>query len=162
MVNKVNINDIAWQQSEDNHFSAVRKPLAREAGGEMLGCSLYKLQPGDKAFPFHCHHANEEAIFVLSGKGTLRLSDQQLPIVKDDYIALPKGSKNAHQVINTSADELVYLCFSTMIQPDVMEYPDSGKLGFMTGSPPGGIKNEQSLKAFFFRNDAVDYFAGEE
>ncbi|MCD6056335.1 MAG: hypothetical protein K0R12_1297, partial [Gammaproteobacteria bacterium] len=31
----------------------------------------------------------------------------------------------------------MYLCFSTLIEPDVMEYIDSNKVGVKVGSAPG-------------------------
>lgn len=106
----------------------------------MLGASLYKLAPGKKAFPYHCHYANEKAIFIISGKGTIRIGDEEVSIEKNDYIALPPGVEYAHQVINTSNESLEYLCISTMIELKVMEYPDSKKVGVMTGTPPGRKK----------------------
>lgn len=161
MDSKINIEDIEWKESTQEGFSSFRKQLAMNAGGEKLGVSLYKLLPGNKAFPFHCHHANEEAIFVLSGEGTLRLNDQTISIKANDYVAFPCGTGHAHQVINTSNESLIYLCISTMIEPDVMEYPDSDKIGLMLGSPPGGEKNQKSHKGFYRKTSAVPYFDGE-
>ena len=162
MDKKINIDDIKWQESKQTGFSFFRKPLGASAGGEMLGTGLFKLLPGNKAFPYHCHHANEEAIFVLSGSGTLRINDKKVPITENDYIALPRGSEYAHQVINTSDDVLMYLCISTMIEPDVMEYPDADKIGVMAGTPPGSPKSKQSYKGFFRKNSAVSYYDGEK
>ena len=160
MSNKVNVNKIDWQKSGQGQFSALRKQLAIQTGGEKLGASLYKLFPGEKAFPFHCHYANEEAIFVLQGRGTLRINDHKMPIVEYDYIALPCGM--AHQIINTSDQELIYLCSSTMIEPDVMEYFDSNKIGVMTDSAPGGKKTQNSYKAFFQKQNEVTYYEDEK
>lgn len=162
MNNKISIKDIEWQESTQGNFSSYRKPLGAKAGGKMLGASLYKLLPGKKAFPFHCHYANEEAILVLDGNGTLRINDKEISIHENDYIALPCGREHAHQITNTSNESLTYLCLSTMIEPDVMEYPDSEKLGVMRGSPPGGEKNQQSYKGFYRKNSAVSYYDGEE
>jgi len=162
MSGKININDIEWQETCEGNFASFRKQLGLKAGGKMLGTSLYKLSPGKKAFPFHCHHANEEAIFVLSGNGTLRLGDKDILIEEKDYIALPRGRNHAHQVINTSGGELIYLCISTMIEPDVMEYPDSDKVGVMIGTPPGGEKKPEGYKGFYLKKSAVSYYDREE
>ncbi len=161
MCKKVNIADIEWHESTQDDFSYLRKQLGSKAGGKMLGASLYKLAPGKKAFPFHCHYANEEAILIISGKGTVRIGSEETPIVKNDYIALPSGAEYAHQVINTSSEALEYLCISTMIDPEVMEYPDSKKIGIMTESPPGGDKKSSSYKAFFQKNTDVPYYEDE-
>lgn len=132
---KININEIEWQQSKPHgDFQYARKSLTQAASGKMLGASIYQLLPGKKAFPFHFHHANEEAILILKGSGTLRLGNEKIPVAEGDYIALPIGPEHAHQLINTSSESLEYLCFSTMIVPEVSEYPDSKKLGAIVGS----------------------------
>lgn len=161
MKNIINVNDIEWQESTHENFSHFRKSLSNNSAGKMIGTSLYKLLPGNKAFPFHCHYGNEEAIFILSGNGTLRLGDEKIIIKENDYVALPPGREYAHQVINTSNEELIYLCISTMIVPDVMEYPDSDKVGIMTGSPPGGEKTKKRQE-FYQKNSAVSYFKDEK
>lgn len=159
--NIVNINNVAWEQDEHEDFFYSRKHLTQLVGGEMLGASLYKLMPGKKAFPYHFHYANEEAILVLEGSGTLRLNDEKVPIIKGDYIALPKGAVHAHQIINTSNDPLIYFCFSTMVHPDVTEYPDSQKIGVSAGVAPGGDHTKSHLKKYFLKNADVPYFEGE-
>ncbi len=161
MKNKVSINDLDWQESSHGEFVVRRKSLSNSAGGKRLGASLYELAPGKKAFPFHCHHNNEEAVLVLRGNGTLRLPNKTIAITENDYIALPCGHEHAHQIINTSEAMLSYLCISTMQSPDVVEYPDSDKIGVMTGSAPGGAKTAESYKAFFRKGAAVPYFEGE-
>ena len=37
----------------------------------------------------------------------------------------------AHQMINTGTLELKYLAISTMLSPEIAEYPDSGKFGVL-------------------------------
>lgn len=160
--NIVNINNLDWQSSEHDDFTYQDKWLAVVTGGEKLGASLYKLMPGKKAFPYHYHYANEEAIFILEGSGTLRLNNKMISITQGDYIALPVGPDFAHQIINTSESQLVFLCFSTMNHPDVVEYPDSNKVGVTAGIAPGGDTEKVLLKARFRKQDAVDYFDGEK
>jgi hypothetical protein len=49
-----------------------RARLGRQAGAERLGASLFELPPGQAAFPFHFHLANEELLIVIRGRPTLR------------------------------------------------------------------------------------------
>lgn len=158
----MNINDLDWQSNEHGDFAYQDKWLAAATGGEKLGASLYKLMPGKKAFPYHQHYANEEAVFVLEGSGTLRMNNEMIPIAQGDYIALPVGPDHAHQIINTSEKPLLYLCFSTLIYPDVVEYPDSNKLGVTAGIGICGKREKIQLRARFRKQDAVDYFEGEK
>jgi uncharacterized cupin superfamily protein len=48
------------------------------------------------------HLANEEAIYVLEGSGTLRIGGEQVRISKGTYVALPARAKSAHQIVNDS------------------------------------------------------------
>lgn len=157
----VNIDKVDWDNDNYGNFSYSRKHLTPLVNAEMLGASIYKLMPNSKAFPYHFHYANEEAILILEGNGTLRLNDEKISVTKGDYFALGKGPDNAHQMINSSSEPLIYLCFSTMIHPDVVEYPDSNKIGISAGTAPGGNKTKSYLKKYFLKNSDVDYSEGE-
>ena len=159
--NIVNIHDLEWERDEYGDFAYAEKPLRVPAGGEMIGACVYQLMPGKKVCPYHFHYANEEAVFVLEGSGTLRINNEMKPIRQGDYIAFPVGPDHAHQIINTSDKPLIYLCFSTMQHPDVVEYPDSNKVGVTAGVAPGGDRNKLQLKAMFRKHEKVDYFDGE-
>ena len=45
------------------------------AGARELGCTLYEVDPGGQAAPYHMHHANEELLLVLDGVLELRTPD---------------------------------------------------------------------------------------
>lgn len=102
----------------------------------------------------------EEAIYVLSGQGTLRLAGDTHSIEEGDYVALPADESGAHKVINDSDGTLRYLVFSTMDDPDVTVYPDSDKFGVYVGSPPGRT-SDRSLDGYYFIDDSVNYWDGE-
>ena len=121
-------------------------------GAERLGCSLAVVPPGKTMFPYHLHHANEEMFVVLSGHGTLRHDGEEYPIRQGDVIAAPTGS--SHQIQNTSDAELRYLSISTMIWPEVCEYPDSGKIAAIPGPGGGGVHISR-------RDDIKPYWSGE-
>lgn len=162
-VNVVHEDKIEWvEQSHDKSYGLRRKQLGAAAGGSKLGCSLYEVFPGRRSWPYHYHCANEEAIYVLEGTGLLRMGGKEVSISKGDYIALPASLEGAHQVINTSDKPLRYLCFSTMIEPDVIVYPDSDKVGIMAGAAPGGPKEQRTLHMFLRTDAKVDYWEGEK
>ncbi len=156
--NVVHSEDLAWEHRQGGgDFETWRRPLAQEAGGQKLGCSLYRQPPGKKAFPYHCHYAIEEGVYVLSGKADIRIGEETVSIGPGDYVALPTGRAFAHQIVNSGPEDLVYLCFSTMDDPDVVAYPDSDKVGAVAGFASGGDR----LTAFFPRKAAVPYWTGE-
>ena len=76
--------------------------------------------------------------------------------------AVAGGEAGAHQIVNTSDEPLRYLCLSTMVKPDALIYPDSGKIGLFAGSAPGGPKEKRTLHKYLRADAGVDYFEGEE
>lgn len=156
----INEADVEWSELEHGETRFKRKQLAEAAGGEMLGCSLYELPAGHKSWPYHYHTANEEAIYVLRGEGSIRLDGESHDLTAGDYVALPANESGAHRVINDSEETLRYLAISTMEEPDLTVYPDSGKMGVYAGSPPGGRK-ERTLEGYYDIDDDVDYWEGE-
>jgi uncharacterized cupin superfamily protein len=157
----VNVAELEWAVTDHGRFAARRKAFTLPAGGEKLGCSLFQVPPGKTAFPAHLHHGNEEALYVLAGTGTLRLGGAQHAVGPGDYVALPAGGP-AHQLVATGSAPLEYLCFSTMIHPDITEYPDSGKFGLAAGAAPGGDRSRRALSGFYIKGPGVDYYEGEE
>ena len=151
-----------WTTTERGDTAFRRKQLGRAAGSEELGCSLYEVPPGKKSWPYHFHAGNEEAVYVLAGEGAVRTPDGETPISPGSYVALPAGEEGAHRISNTGDEPLRYLAVSTMNDPDVTGYPDSGKLGVFAGAPPGGPSDERIVSGYFREDDAVDYWEGEE
>lgn len=155
--------DLPWTEvTQGPRVAYRRKQLGAAAKGQKLGCSLMELAPGKHAFPLHFHLANEEAYLLLSGTGLLRLGDSTLPVKAGDYVALPPGAQSAHQLLNDGTETLRYLAFSTMVEPDVMVYPDSKKLCVTAGSAPGGDKASRTLFTVLSLSAEVDYWSGEE
>ena len=153
--------DGAASDTEDGRADAQgrfrRKRLGEAAGGDRLGCSLYELPAGARAWPYHYHTANEEAIYVLSGRGTLRLDGDTHQIREGEYVALPADETGAHQVVNDASTPLRYLMISTMVEPDVAVYPDTDSFGVFVGSPPGRSE-ERPLSGFYRIDDDVNYW----
>lgn len=158
----IHTEELPWvEEGAGELFAHRRRHLSRAAGGRSIGCSMYELEPGKTAFPFHYHLGNEEAVFVLEGEATLRLSNEHVRVREGDYVAFPPGEEHAHQLTNTGDRVFRYLVLSTMSHPEVIVYPDSDKVGVMAGAAPGGPKAQRVLTAFFPRRSAVGYYAGE-
>lgn len=158
---RVNEADLDWTEYDRGETAFRRKQLGEAAGGDRLGCSLYELPPGRRSWPYHYHAANEEAIYVLSDAGAVRLDGETHDLGAGDYVALPVGEAGGHRVVNDSEEPLRYLAVSTMNEPDVTIYPESETFGVFVGSPPGG-RDERSLQGYYDVDATVDYWAGEE
>jgi uncharacterized cupin superfamily protein len=159
----LNIADVTL--SDHGHgevFAAKLGQFGPLIGMKQLGCRLVVVPPGKRAWPYHSHHANEELFVILGGEGTLRHGGADYPVKAGDVIACPAGGpETAHQLINTGAAELRYLAISTMVQPEVCEYPDSGKFAIMAGSAPGGDKAARQLWYAGREANSLDYWDGE-
>ena len=128
--------------------------LGRQAGAERLGASLYEADPGQATVPYHWHAGNEEMLIVLRGRPSLRTPDGWRELAEGELVAFPRGERGAHQLVNRSEDKVRFLILSEMRTPEVVSYPDSGKVG--ARSPANGIRLN------FVADDAVDYWHGEE
>ncbi len=159
--NLTNLSQIEPVKVErDDHFGFIKKSLSQATGAEKLGCRYYEVAPGKRAWPYHYHYGNEEAIFILEGEGLLRQADGEHPVKKDDFMTFPVGPEHAHQLINNSSAPLKYLCFSTMIEPDVCVYPYSNKIGVFAVDAPGMPVTEKTLEKFY-KNEELSYYEGE-
>lgn len=152
-----NERDIEWEETAqaDNEFQ--RKQLGEEADGEDLGCSLYELPPEKKSWLYHYHTANEEAVYVLDGTGTLRLDGEEHALEPGVYASFPVGEKGCHQIINDSDSTLRFLMLSTMDEPDVTVYPEDEMIGVYAGSAPGSHEG-RTVQRYFNPDDDVDYW----
>jgi len=140
-------------QAHGERFHHKRRRLGAAAGGKQIGCGHIEVAPGKTGWPAHTHLANEEAVYVLEGEGVLRLGDEESPIRAGDYLAFVAGGP-AHRIDNRSAAPLRYLAISTMIEPEVAVYPDSGKIGVLARA--------HGIISVHKRGDSVDYWEGEE
>ena len=127
--------------------------------GHSLGMSVYELLPRQTQSPYHFHHGNEELLIVVRGRPTVRTPDGEHELEPGDVVHFPKGPGGAHQVINRTDEPVRYLVADAKVTPEIVEYPDSGKLASMarTESQRGG-----PLWTVHRLDDEADYFDGEE
>jgi uncharacterized cupin superfamily protein len=150
-----------WDAEQDRPpFRWRRARLGRQAGAERLGASLFEVPPGGATFPLHAHHGNEELVVVLSGRLTLRNTETERELEAGEVVAFPAGRRGAHRLDNHTEEPVRVLIVSTMIAPEVVEYPDSGKVR-ASSYPPGGVPPENAIELIGRQEEAIDYFAGE-
>jgi uncharacterized cupin superfamily protein len=161
--NVVNADELAWSSegSPDGRFAFGRKRLALEAGARGIGGSLVRLPAGKRLLPKHWHAANEEALYVLAGTGTVTVGSDEIAVRAGDWITFLPGDAHVHSVRNDGPDELLFLALSTMHPQDIVVYPDSGKLGVMCGSAPGGRIEERTYQTLLRTDASAGYWDGE-
>jgi uncharacterized cupin superfamily protein len=154
----VNIENPRFDQPrEHDGFRALRAGIGRQAGAERLGASLWELPPGEAAYPYHAHLGEEELVIVLQGRPSLRTPEGWRELEQGEVVSFLRGEQGAHQLVNRGDAPVRFLAISTAGDPDVVLYPDSGKVGAYERRPGG-----PGLRALFRRADEVGYYDGEE
>jgi uncharacterized cupin superfamily protein len=151
-----NIYDPNLDEPRDRDgFRARRARIGRQIGTRDLGASLWEIPAGEAAYPYHYHLAEEELIVVLKGQLRLRTPEGWAQLDEGDVVSFRVGEEGGHQIVNDGAEPARVLAVSTQ-KPDVVIYPDSGKLGAFERVPDGG-----GLYKLFRMDDEVDYWEGE-
>ena len=147
-------NDALEVEREDQHpgYAVGGTLVGKRVGLEELGVTLYVLPPDNANAPYNWHHNIEEALLVLSGEPTLRTPEGERRLLSGDLVPFPRGASGAHKVTNSSNDVARYLIFSTKPASDIVEYPDSQKVGF--GSRGQGSRIVRD-------GESLDYWDGE-
>jgi uncharacterized cupin superfamily protein len=161
----LNIDDLTYTDwGRGDKFQAKLGAVGIKVGAQKLGYNVTIVPAGKRAFPRHNHRTNEEMFFIIEGSGEFRVGEETFPLRAGDVIACPPGGpETAHQIVNTSERELKYLSVSTMISPEIAEYPDSGKIGAFHYLPPDADGNPQRLR-YVIKNRQTnmdDYWDGE-
>lgn len=153
----VNIEEPHYDEPRDGEgFTCSRARISRQAGAERLGLSLWEVPPGQAAYPYHAHLTEEELVVVLEGRPSLRTPAGWRELARGEVVSFRRGEQGAHQIVNRSDAPVRFLAFSTNGEPDIILQPDSGKLGAFERRPDGA-----GLRAWFRREDEVDYYDGE-
>jgi uncharacterized cupin superfamily protein len=134
--------------------------VVRNAGGEMLGGTLYEVAPGHEGVPLHIHHGMEELVVVIAGRPTLRTLEGESELAPGDVVGFPRGRRGAHTLVNRGDEPARYLMISTKVMPEVVEYPEEGTVRMLTRAPldppkPGDDPDDR-LNLRFNRSDAID------
>ena len=98
--------------------------LGSSAGSRKLYANLDLVPPGAYSTRFHSHSQQEEFFYVLSGRGTLRLNEGEMPVGAGDFLAKPAGEGIAHTFYNSGTEILQILDVGTREPEDTCYYPE--------------------------------------
>ena len=150
-----NLSADEWDRVEDRDgWRSKDSWVGARIDAELIGGSMYELEPGSRLWPYHTHHGNEEWIIVLRGQPTLRTPDGEQQLDEGDVVAFRRGKDGAHQIRNDTDTPLRVLMLSTLLAPDVVEYLDSGKVSVVDA------KGERLFREF--RGRDAEYWEGED
>lgn len=134
-----------WDEVPDWGGTGARR-LVRVGPG--VGGSIWELQPSQPEYVFHFHHGSDELLVVLRGEPTLRMSNGERKLREEDVVPLPRGPEGGRAISNPTESVVRILMFSSNADPDVAEYPETGKIGVIT---------DGRTWEFFRRADAADH-----
>jgi uncharacterized cupin superfamily protein len=153
-----NVFDPSFEDEGPAGFRCRAAMVGKQSGTERLGASLYEIEPGNAAYPYHYHYASEELLIVMRGRPHLRTPDGWRQLDEGEVVAFPVGERGAHQVMNRTDQSVRFLVVSEMEAPEVVVYPDSDKFGVREHAPGSG---RAGLRLNFRAGSAVDYWDGE-
>jgi uncharacterized cupin superfamily protein len=109
-----------------NPASEIRgTTLSRLAGLVKCGVNVIRIPPGKESFVHHVHLVDEEWMYVLSGKGELRIGEERFAVGPGDFAGFPPRT-HAHHLRNDGAEELVYLSGGEAVDFGIADMPDLG------------------------------------
>jgi uncharacterized cupin superfamily protein len=138
---------------EQPGFRAQRARLGYQLGTERLGLSLWELPPGEAAYPYHYHLTEEEIVIVAAGRPSLRTPEGWRELEQGEVVVFKRGEEGGHQLVNRTDETVRFLAASTNGEPDIVFYPDSGKVGAAERRPAGG-----GFRKYFRLADERDYY----
>lgn len=96
------------------------------AGLQLCGVHYTVLKPGREATVTHHHQFADEFLFILSGRGELRLDGKPYELNTGDFVGLPARGP-AHTLLNPGTEDLIYLVGGNRPAFDVCDYPQLGQ-----------------------------------
>jgi uncharacterized cupin superfamily protein len=109
--------------------------VTKAEGADLLAATVYELEPDARWADLHLHYANEELIVVLSGTPTLHTLAGSRVLAVGEVVVCPRGRRGAHRLENLADEPARVLIVSTALMPDVVEYPEEGRVFVMTEPP---------------------------
>jgi len=101
-----------------------KRPLGDLFGLSNFGVNLTRLIPGGGSALRHAHSKQDEFIYVLEGCPVLITDQGETPLAPGMCAGMKAGSGNAHQLVNRSNEDVLYLEVGDRSAGDSVTYPD--------------------------------------
>ena len=112
-----------------------------------FGVNLTRLAPGGRSALRHAHARQDEFIYVLEGVATLVTDSGETQLLPGMCAGFKAGTGDAHNLVNRSKSDVVFLEVGDRSAGDSVQYPDDDVVGY---SSPGG-------KWIYTRKDGTPY-----
>lgn len=102
----------------------VKHPLGDLFGLTNFGVNLTRIAPGACSALRHSHARQDEFVYVLQGNPVLVTDTGETRLAPGMCAGFKAGTGNAHQLLNRTSDEVVYLEVGDRSPGDAATYPD--------------------------------------
>lgn len=104
----------------------VNKSLGDATGITGFGFHIIEVPPGKFSTEFHCHHHEDECVYILEGEGEATIGDRVYAVSAGDFIGYRAGGC-AHTIKNTGVFPLRCIVVGQRLDHDVADYPHLNK-----------------------------------
>jgi uncharacterized cupin superfamily protein len=122
----------------NSNAQRVNKSLGDVTGLTEIGFHIIEVAPGRETTEHHCHHHEEECVYVLEGTATAMIGDVEHAIGPGDFIGYRKGGL-AHSITNTGNETLRCIVVGQKLPHDVADYPRLKKRLFRNAGQPWAL-----------------------
>lgn len=100
--------------------------LSDTAGLKRVSVWQARIEPGKESFAYHAHRAEEEWMYVLSGRALVEINDEVVEVGPGDFVGFPVPGC-AHLVKNPGPEDLVFLSGGQRLEMEIADFPRDGK-----------------------------------
>lgn len=100
----------------------VKRPLGDLFGLKNFGVNLTRLAPGAQSALLHRHSRQDEMVYILEGAPTLVTDEGEMQLAAGMCAGYPAGGL-AHQLVNRTSEDVVYLEIGDRTAGDEASYP---------------------------------------
>lgn len=104
----------------------INKSLGDVTGLTGFGFHIIEVEPGFETTEHHCHHHEDECVYVLEGSATAFIGEETFEISDGDFIGYRKGGL-AHSIKNTGTGTFRCIVVGERLAHDVGDYPRKKK-----------------------------------
>ena|SRR6185312_2787910 len=102
----------------------TKRRLGEAFGLKNFGVNLTHLAPGAISSIRHHHAKQDELIYMVEGEAVLITDSGATKIKQGDCAGFRAGSGDAHQIVNRSTREVIYLEIGDRTPGETVTYPD--------------------------------------
>lgn len=119
----------------------IKRPLGDLFGLRSFGVNLTRLNPGAVSSLHHRHSAQDELVYVLSGRPTLYVDDRRQQLRAGMVVGFAAAGP-AHHIANETADDCLLLEVGDRNRQDQVSYPHDDLQAVMTASGQWSMRHK--------------------